>query len=502
MGMYIELDRQGEVPLYQQIRNFLKEQILGGSLPPGSRLPSTRSLARRLGVARITVQEAYDELISEGLLTAHVGRGTFVLGPDGRSPAPSSPPEPPWEVSPSRLSTRAILRDMLRMAASRDILSFAAGVPAPEFFPVEGLRRAINRVLRREGVSALQYDVPEGLLLLRQAISRHLSEMGIAAAPEAILITSGTQQAIDLVARTLVEPGDAVVLESPTYIGAIDVFEARGAKILAVPVDAEGMRVEALKPLLVRYRPRLIYTIPTFHNPSGSSMSLERRRQLLALAREYAVPILEDDAYSELYYRESPPPPLRALDTSGHVIYLGGFSKTLFAGLRFGYMVVPEGLRERLTYAKQTADLHTSSLIQWAVLEFIRREGIHTHLRRIRAACLARRDAMARSMEVHFPPGVQWALPQGGLYFWVRLPREVTAFEVFFQGLARGVAVAPGPAFFPDRSGEEYIRLNFSLHPPERIEEGIRKLGETVGFLLERARRARPRRQRVPAALL
>ncbi|MDR5703841.1 MAG: PLP-dependent aminotransferase family protein [Armatimonadota bacterium] len=500
--MYIELKHESEVPLYLQIKNFLKEQILSGSLPPGSRLPSTRSLAQRLGVARITVQEAYDELIAEGLLSAHVGRGTFVQGPGGEPLLPAPPPEPPWEVSPSRLSTRAILRDMLRMAASRDILSFAAGVPAPEFFPVDGLRRAINRVLRREGVSALQYDVPEGLLPLRQSISRYLVGLGIVATPETILITSGTQQAIDLVARTLVEPGDAVVLESPTYIGAIDAFEARGAKILAVPVDEEGMCLKTLRLLLVRYRPRLIYTIPTFHSPRGGSMSLERRRQLLALAREHAVLILEDDAYSELYYQESPPPPLRALDTSGYVIYLGGFSKTLFAGLRIGYMVVPHGLRERLMYAKQTADLHTSSLIQWAVNEFIQREGIHAHLRRIRAACKERRDAMVRSMERHFPPGVEWTLPQGGLYLWAKLPREVNAFEVFFQGLARGVAIAPGPAFFPDRTGEEYIRLNFSLHPPDRIEEGIRKVGETIRFLLDRARRARPKLQRVPVPIL
>lgn len=520
--MEFNLDRKGSTPLYQQIKTHLDGMIRRGQLPGGTRLPPSRALAEKLGVTRLTVVSAYSELEAAGLVASHVGRGTFVVGAPatGRGePAgvlddsrgadslgfyaePSeaaggaearetaAPAWLPWQKSTVRgeISGGMPAREMLKLARREGVISFATGAPAADFLPVADLQKAINAVLKRDGAAALQYDMPEGYPPLRETISRYLAGLEIQAPAERILITSGTQQAIDLVARVLAAPGEHVITESPTYSGAIDAFEARGARILGIPVDSAGMRVEMAESTILQRPASLIYCAPTFQNPTGSNLAPERRRHLLSLAERYGVPIVEDDAYSELRYSGPALPALAAQDRRGHVIHVGSFSKMLVPGLRIGYMVIPPAAYDRFVVMKQTADLHTSSLVQRTVHEYLRTRNFAAHLKKVRGECRKRRDAMVAAMKRYFPGEAIWSTPDGGPYLWVTLPSQVSAVELYLEGIKQGVAFAVGSSFFPDRADHNCFRLNFSLHPPEVIEEGIKRLGRAFELKLSEGR--------------
>jgi DNA-binding transcriptional MocR family regulator len=495
--MMLRLDRDSHIPLYLQIRNQLREMILEGTLSEGSRLPPERKMASALGVNRSTVVNAYRELGADGMVEGHVGRGTIVRRP------PLSPfPQPPDHLTAHPLvwneyfvpraegGRDPLLRDLMALLARADTISFAAGIPAPELYPLDDFRQAMTHVLNTAGQTLLQPCPVEGYYPLRQTIARRLAGRGATVRAENILIVTGSQQGLDLIARAFLGAGDEVVVEAPTYLGALQIFGAAGARLLGVPLDEEGMRLDVLENVLVRYRPKLIYTLPTFQNPSGCTMSPRRRLQLLELAHRRRVPIVEDDPYGELYYTSQAPSPLLALDQDGYVIYLSTFSKILFPGLRLGWVAAPRPVIERLSQIKQLADLHCSTLIQGAVHEFCQRGALDRHLDRVRDLYRQRRDAMLAALADVAPSGLEWDEPQGGFNLWCRLPSGLKARQLMAEAARQRVALVPGEVFYPDGGGQEEIRLNFSCPPVAQMEEGVRRLGLALTALLKKRKRA------------
>jgi GntR family transcriptional regulator/MocR family aminotransferase len=373
-----------------------------------------------------------------------------------------------------------MLSDMLDLAQHPDLISFAMGAPATDLLPVRDFREAINQVLRRDGGEALQYDEATGYGPLRAAIAHLLARDGTPASAKNVIVTSGSQQGLDLATRVLTAPGDLVISESPTYLGALDVFRSNGVEVLGVPVDEDGLRVDVLEELVPSGNPRFIYTIPGFHNPTGVTLSLQRRRKLLHLARRYDVPILEDGVCSELRYEGASIPSLRALDGGAHVVTINSFSKFLLPGIRVGYMVVPPELREGLIRGKQAADLFTSSLMQRALARYLDTGRLEDHLMTIRQAYRERRDAMLAGLDRRMPPGTEWTCPQGGLCLWVQLPESISAGQLYLTAIERGAAFALGSVFFPNNPDPSSLRLNFAAHSPARIDEGLRRLGSAV----------------------
>ncbi|NPV93060.1 MAG: PLP-dependent aminotransferase family protein [Firmicutes bacterium] len=483
--MDISLDRASSTPLYLQLRNQLREMILSGSLPPGYRLPPERKLAETLEVNRSTVISAYRELESAGLVRSHVGRGTSVtyLPSSDAAARPVQPGAISWRQSFSEASMRMrdpLLRDILELANRKDVISFAAGMSSPELMPVEEFNQVTQQVMKEYGRQLYLYGSTEGCYPLRESLSRLTESRGIACSPEEVLILTGSQQGLELAARALLSPGDAVVVEEPSFFCALQIFRAAGARVLGVPVDEGGMRVDMLEPLLARYQPKFIYTLTTFQNPSGTVLELERRKTLLDLAYRYQVPILEDDPYGELYYEGRGPRPLKSMDQSGYVIYLSTISKMLFPGLRVGWMAAPRPVVQQFAMVKQLIDLHTNNLAQMSVDMFLRQGRLWPHLDRLRSEYAKHRDTMLRALERHAPPGVEWNRPEGGFYIWCRLPSSLNSNKLLIRASDRGVSFVPGEPFFSGGMGRNCLRLNFTYPSRESIEQGIAVLMEVI----------------------
>ncbi len=502
--MEIPLDRDSALPLYLQIQQHLTRLIREGALAPHTPLPATRQLAADLGVNRITVSNAYAELEAAGLVYAQTGRGTFVgelpTGtPLNRAPAQDDT-QPLWQQALAARplpSTDGQWRRLMGQANGPGVISFAGGVPDLDTFPVDDFRKAMQAVFSRDGQAALDYDPVQGYPPLREAIARFLGEQGIAVGADEIFIASGSQQALSLAAMALCRPGDTVLVESPTYANALQLFRWLETRLVGIPMDDEGMRVDLLEHLLQHQRPRLLYTIPTFHNPTGATLSGRRRRELLALAGRYGLPVIEDDYLGDLRYDGAREPSLRALDRDGNVIHVSTFSKMLMPGPRVGYVLARGPLLERLVDLKRQTDLGTSGLIQRALEVYIGEGRWRAHTRRVSRVYRGRRDAMAAAMQQHFPPQAQWSTPKGGFFVWVRLPEGVSIHDLYRAALERGVAFAPGPLFFPGPPAYPAFRLSFAGHPPERIAEGIERLSEALREVLGRERSAELPGQRV-----
>jgi GntR family transcriptional regulator/MocR family aminotransferase len=335
--------------------------------------------------------------------------------------------------------------------------------------------------MRRAGIAALEYGERRGYSPLRRTIAHILASQGLQASHESILITAGSQQALALVSQLLLTSGDVVLVESPTYGGALGLFRALGLKVVGIPTDERGMQVEKLEDLLQQHHPKLIYSIPNFHNPTGVCLNSHRRRQLIALADRYNVPILEDDFVGDLRYEGRAQPALKALDPGGMVIYVSTFSKMLMPGLRVGFLVAEGPVYESLVSYKCVNDLATSNLIQRALESYVTVGRYQAHLRRSCRIYRKRRDVMLRAINRYLPAGVHVVPPQGGLFVWLCLPEHLSAERLLPVAGKAGVTFAPGSMFFPKGcDGEGYVRLNFAAQPPEAIEEGIRRLGKAM----------------------
>jgi 2-aminoadipate transaminase len=380
--------------------------------------------------------------------------------------------------------TGSTLREILKLTQQADVISFSGGLPAPELFPVERFRQAADLVLSAQGAQALQYSPTEGYSPLRALVASYLGRLEIDEGN--VLITTGSQQATELIGRLLLDPGDQVLVESPTYLGALQAFGVYRPRFVTVPDDEDGLIVEGLEQAL-EAGPKFLYLLPNFQNPSGTTLPLERREKLVALSDERDLPIVEDDPYSQLRYEGDHIPPLIVLDAerngavgrsyAGGVLYHSTFSKLLAPGLRIGWVVAPAAVIQRLAALKQGVDLHTSTLAQMIAYEVARDGFLEEHAELLRTGYHRRRDVMLEAMEAHFPAEASWTRPAGGLFILVTLPAGVNAREVLVQSLKQMVAFVPGEPFFPDGGGENTMRLNFSNAKPDRIEEGIKRLG-------------------------
>lgn len=476
----IQLDRDSEEPIYRQLIRHIRTQIESGLLPAGTRLPASRDLARQLGISRISVVNAYAELRAEGFLSAHAGRGTFVAG-DRETPPVHSGGQHHTNSGQSyeipQTPDRSI-REMLRLARKPGVINFSHGAPPMEFFPVSHLRDAINTVLDRDGSRALTYEVPEGFGPLRASVRDYISALGIRCSADHVLITGGTQQALDLVAQALLTEGDLLVAENPTYLGVIDIARTRRIQLHGIEMDEDGMRLDMLENFILDNHPNLLYVMPTFHNPTGCVMSLHRRRQLLNLAQEYKLPVLEDGVYHEFRFEGEALPPLKALDENGLVIHASGFTKNLLPGMRIGYIVAESPYLERLVRVKQAADISTPGVNQRAIHVMLERGVLAQQLERNNRELKRRRDIALNAASQHLPPGARWNVPEGGLYLWVELPHSgPTAAELYISAIQAGVAYAIGNVFSPNGSGSYHLRLNYAAQQPDKIEEGFRRLG-------------------------
>ena len=474
--MNLKLDRKSSTPLHLQIAQQIRQRILRGELAEGSRLPPTRKLAEILGVNRSTVVQAYNKLWAEGWIESHVGRGTVVRRAEAAAEFPVSSLS--WETLWTARSeaVEAGVRELMKLFAREDGISFAAGLPAPEHYPLEELTELSHEVLTEEGRRLLERCAVEGHPGLREWIAERLAG-GIS--PNEVLILSGSQQGLYLLTQALLEPGDTLIVEAPTYMGALSAFRAAGARLIGIPVDEAGMDLDILERVLARTRPKFIYTLPTFQNPSGTTLSLERRRKLLGLAYRHHVPIVEDDPYSLLRYEGEALPSLKALDAHGYVIHLSTFSKILFPGLRVGWLAAPKRVIERLAPLKRVMDLFTNAPAQAVLSEFGRRGLLERHLEGIREEYRRKRDAMAQALKRHCPK-LRFGLPEGGFYIWSRLPRGISGRALLREAAREGVTFLPGEFFFADGQGQEWVRLTFVSQPPEAIEEGIRRLGKAL----------------------
>jgi DNA-binding transcriptional MocR family regulator len=468
----IVLDRSAQEPIYRQIKMQIIRLVEDGLLAPGDRLPPSRDLADRLGVARISVVTAYEELKAEGVLDARVGRGTFIIERTGW------PGEAVSSALVGTVRTRdGVLHDLLRLAQRPGVINFSLGTPAESFLPVDLIRRAINRVLERDGANAIAYEVPEGYPPLRAAVAALVAERGIAVSSSEVLITGGCQQALDLAVQALMNPGDVLLTSNPTYPGILDITQARGVVPVGVPVDEEGMQTGALEALIIEHRPRLVYIAPTYHNPTGTVMPLYRRRHLLELAERYRLPVLEDGVYEDLSYAGAPPPPLKALDEAGLVLYASSFSKVLLPGMRIGYLLVGGRLFQRIARVKAAADICSPALNQRAIHLTLQTGQLAEHVRQVQQVCQERRTVILEALGRHLPEA-NWREPAGGLYLWMSLPDDgPTAVELCLPAAQEGVSFAPGPLFYLDERGAYHLRLNMVAFDPPQIEEGVRRLG-------------------------
>lgn len=490
--MRIPLDPRGRQPLYRQIEQHLREEIFCGALQSGTRLPSTRRLANNLGVNRITVSAAYAELEAEGLVYTKLGSGTYVsLPPESveREGQERQDPDrwPLWQQQLSRQplppSRRDMLTHSLTLPQTNDLISFAIGLGSEDLFPCDDFRKALQSVLRRDKAGAMGYGDPAGYLPLRATIANLLNSQGILTNPEDILITSGSQQALALVAGLLIKPGDFVLVESPTYPGGIDLFKSLGAQLVGAPVDEHGVQVERVEEILRTHHPSLIYTIPTFHNPTGTCLHSDRRWQLLALLKRYNIPLLEDEFVGDLRYEGQAQPALKALDPGGRVIYIRTFSKVLMPGLRVGFIVASGPVYEHLCYWKFLHDVASPNLIQRALDVYITLGRYEAHVHRARRIYRRRRDAMDAALRRYMPSGTSWYKPSGGLFFWVKLPTGVSADELYPVALSEGVEIFSGSLFYPCDKFSAHIRLNFARYDQEKMEEGVRRLGRAVASM-------------------
>ena len=370
----------------------------------------------------------------------------------------------------------SVIREILKVTERPGIISLAGGLPSPDSFPIDAMREATTRVLRDNPREALQYASSEGFAPLREWVAAHMGAQGVAIDPSQVLITTGSQQGLDLIGKVLIDAGSTLAVESPTYLGALQAFAPYEPDVITVPCDDDGPLPESLA---IAKGARFLYVIPNFQNPSGRCMSEGRRAALIDAARAIGLPIVEDNPYGELWYDAPPSPPLAARWREG-TVYLGSFSKVLAPGLRLGYVIAPPAMSPKLLQAKQAADLHTPGFNQRVVYEVIRDGFLSEHVPTIRARYKAQRDAMRAALETHMPPGCRWNVPVGGMFFWVELPEGVDATALLPKAVDLGMAYVPGAAFFASEPKMNTLRLSFVTGGPDVIERGVALLAKAL----------------------
>lgn len=387
-----------------------------------------------------------------------------------------------WPFSKLATSLEAsVIRETLKLSSKPGIINFAGGLPAMELLPADQILECVDYVLTENPSQSLQYSITQGVPILRELLAQRISRQGLPVTSENILITTGSQQGLDLIGRAFIEPGDFVVTELPTYLGALQAFNFYQALYAPVNMDDDGMLIDQLEEKIIKFRPKIIYVVPNFQNPSGITLSYQRRKALMNLVFKHQVALIDDNPYGELRYSGTPLPSLRGLGGDA-VIQLGTFSKLISPGLRIGWICAPVSAIKIIEKAKQAVDLHSSTFTQYIAAEFLKRGWLDPHIEKIRAAYAIKRDIMIAAMREHFPSSVRWPHPDGGLFLWVQLPEHVSATRVFQQAVNEGVAFIFGRPFHPDGSGDNTMRLNFASSTHEDLVEGIKRLGRVLAM--------------------
>ena len=487
----IHLDAEADLPLYRQLHRHIRAQILGGILTPGDRLPATRELAQQLGLNRATVSSAYALLEEEALIHGHVGRGSFVAFPEAGAADGVTNFGESGESSGSAAWRPSLRAPSAPIASNLSEISFATSRPHAGLFPMDQFRRSCQEVLTDEMAhTVLQLGSPLGYAPLRQYLLEEAEERQIGRANDDILITNGCQQAMDLLARAVLSPGDAVLVEEPVYPGLKAALAQAKVRLVGLPVGPDGVTPEAFALALASERPKMAVLTPSFQNPTGATMPNEAREAIVESAASADVMLVENDLYSALRYRGEALPAMKALDPTGGVVLLGSFSKVAFPGLRVGWVVAPRPLIRRLAEIKQATDLHTDQLSQAVLLRFAESGRLAEHLRHVCSVGLAQVDAAVEGCERSFPPGTQYTRPDGGLNLWVRLPESMDANLLLSTAQARGVSYLPARYFAVNRLEENAFRLSFGGLTPDEIERGLRLLGAVFAEELARAERS------------
>lgn len=468
------------MPLYQQITIYIKNKIATGEWPINSKLPPQRTLARLFQVNRSTLTIALEDLIADGLLESKMGSGTWVA--NNTWSLLTSAPHVNWTSYLNQglhLPNLQTIQEINQLEFNPKLIRLGTGELSPEIFP----KRMMDSILRKlpERIHALGYEEPRGLPFLREQISIYLSSFGINVSAASIMIVSGALQALQLICTSLLPKSSTILLERPSYLFSLKLFQSMNMNFCGIPFDEEGMELDPIAFHKKHNNANLLYTIPCFHNPTGITMTEKRRKNLIALCQKEQLPLIEDDVYRELWLDDPPPTPLKALEKEGLVLYLGSLSKSLSPGLRIGWIVGPEPVIERLADIKMQNDYGSSSLSQWAAAEWFASGLYQTHLEEVRGQLRIRREIAAQSLETHFTDIGTWQLPKGGFYIWLTLHQPISMEKLFREALAQGLLIHPGSMY--DTLSNRHLRLSYSYAPLPELEKGLTLLATIITTL-------------------
>lgn len=474
-------NKSSPVPLHKQITDYIKEKISNGEWTIGYKLPPQRLLAKAWEVNRSTIVTAYDELMAEGLIEGKSGSGTKVIHNTWNLLTTTPPPD--WNsyvksgIHKPNLPT---IQEINQAEFIPNIIRLGTGELSPDLFPAATMKQVLEKLSTKE--ISFGYEEAKGLMPLRKKISNYLETIGIQASPSSILIVSGSLQALHLISVGLLHKGSTVLTEKPSYLNSLHVFQSAGMQLVGIPLDREGIKVSQIPQYRKLHKAALLYTIPTFQNPTGTLMTAQRRNQLLSICQQEQLPLIEDDVYRELWFDEKPPKPLKAFDKDGLVLYLGSLSKTLSPGLRIGWVVGPEPVIDHLADIKMQTDYGSSSLSQWAAVEWFSNGLYDQHLNEIRKELKIRRDFTLNILNKYLSGLATWEKPSGGFYIWVRLSPPISIRKLFEMGLSEGILLNPGNVY--DNQADQYVRISYSFASLSDLETGIRFLSIMIRKLI------------------
>jgi DNA-binding transcriptional MocR family regulator len=470
----IRLDKEDRQPLYIQLYEQMKELIQQGIIHEDYRLPSIRDFTKELNVNSVTIVNAYKLLEGDKLIYKKQGSGSFVM---------------PLKERLNIISDNIDLDDKIEYGYCEEegYINFATASPDPKLFPMTDFKNAINDVIERDGGNAFMYHDSKGYLPLRNSISQYLSEHGIASEAEDVYIISGAQQGIDIISKALLSNGDYVFVESPTYMGAASVFKSRGARIVEIPVLPDGPDMNELEKMLRMIKPKFMYTMPNFQNPTGYSYSERKKRHLMLLCKKYNLLIVEDDYSGDLSYTDKPAVPLKTYDKNDKVIYIKSFSKIFMPGLRVAFLIIPENIKENIASAKHMTDISTSGFMQRVLDLYLKRNILNEHIQYMRKEFSIRYLEAVRAVKKHLR-GASFNSPNGGLNLWIKLPENVKAGDLYELCKQKGVLITPGTSFLKGEEGEEHIRISFAGVDVSDINKGIAIIGNAMEEIKTRSR--------------
>ncbi|MBF4694094.1 MocR-like pyridoxine biosynthesis transcription factor PdxR [Fusibacter ferrireducens] len=489
--MNIHINKNSKTPIYRQIVNQMRQKIISGEWTNGYPLPSERKLSEILEVNRTTVNKAYMELKSDGFILSQTGKGTVVQGQISKEMQNRDlfVPRLQWQQLLNHdiyKNDSSLIKKVMNSANEKEMITLAGGFVNASLIDVDQIEKIMNLCFKKYGERLFCASSVFGLYELRELVASRMKQKGINAHINQVIITSGSQQGLEYFTRSLIKPGDMVIVEEPSYLGAIEIFKAYGAQVVGIPIDHEGMRVDILEKYLLKYRPKFIYTIPTYQNPSGVTLSIERRNQLLELAYLYRIPILEDDPYSDIVLEGPKMPALKALDRFGYVTYIGTISKNMFMGLRIGWVISDERLIEAFGSLKQISDLHTNTLGQYLLIELIKNKVLEAHMARLIPIYRHNKKLMVDTIKSYDVPEMAITPSNGGFYIWCRLPQNLNMNEFVQKCSEYKVLIMPGEPFFAGGTvGENYIRINYSAPSDTEIIEGIKRLMHAINAAMK-----------------